>query len=247
MRESLPDLRDFLFQPMNPTAFADHLEIKLGTLLQQTLQSEEWRSVGDPAADPLYVRTAIKYVLLEVFSYGPHVTEATFTAIGRFPKDRPDLMKPMILHDIEEADHGEMALRDFVRLGGDEAWARARRITPASFAMAATVRRIAQTECPFAYLGYMYPFESLTPVFTAHIQEVLTRKEFPSESQRFIDFHAAEDIAHAKALRAFVERVVKSYPESAEAIEYAFDCFAEVYPIPIWRSAMRHAQEELNR
>ncbi len=230
---------------MKPAVFADHLQNKLQALLQRALNSDEWKSVAEEQADPAYIRSVIKFVLLEVFSYGPHVTEATFTAIGRFPKDRPDLMKPMILHDIEEADHGEMALKDFVRLGGDEAWARGRRISPASFAMAATVRLIAQLESPFAYLGYMYPFEALTPVLTERIQQVLVRKNFPEDSKKFIDFHASEDIAHAKALRAFIERVVKGYPDAADAIEYAFDCFAVVYPLPVWKTAMQHAMEEM--
>jgi hypothetical protein len=230
----------------NAARFGDHLEAKVKALLQRVVASAEWTSVEDPAADPRYLGAALKHVLLEVFSYGPHVTEATFTAIGRFPKDRPDLMKPMILHDIEEADHGEMALRDFVRLGGDEFWARARRITPESFAMAATVRLIAQNENPFAYLGYMYPFEALTPVFTERMQQVMARLKFRAEGRHFIDFHAKEDIAHAKALRAFVERVVGDYPQAAEAIEYAFDCFAAVYPLPIWRAAINRALTEIN-
>jgi Iron-containing redox enzyme len=226
--------------------FGERLQGKVQCLLQRVLASPEWKSVEAPSADARYVSAVLKHVLLEVFSYGPHVTEATFTAIGRFPKDRPDLMKPMILHDIEEADHGEMALRDFVRLGGDEAWARARRITPESFAMAATVRLIAQSENPFAYLGYMYPFEALTPVFTERMQQVMARLRFPGDARHFIDFHAKEDIAHAKALRAFVERVVGDYPDAAEAIEYAFDCFAAVYPLPIWRAAINHALIEIN-
>src|SRR5262245_14291768 len=220
-----------------PTTEPDHAEIfarclddKIAQLLARLEASEVYRMMVDPKTDPRMVGSILKYSLLEVFSYGPHVTEATFTAIGRFPKDRPDLMKPMILHDIEEADHGEMALRDFVRLGGDEVWARARRMTPESFAMAATVRLLAQNEKPFAYLGYMYPFEALTPVLTERLQRILARKAFPAESQQFIDFHAREDIAHAKALRAFVERVVAHYPEAVEAIEYGFDCFAAVYP-----------------
>lgn len=220
--------------------FGSHIQSKVEGLLERVLASPEWKGVENPAADARYVKTVLKHVLLEVFSYGPHVTEATFAAIGRFPKDRPDLMKPMILHDIEEADHGEMALRDFVRLGGDETWARTRRMTPESFAMAATVRLLAQNENPFAYLGYMYPFEALTPIFTVRMQQVIARLHFP-EARHFIDFHAKEDIAHAKALRAFVERVVRDYPEAAEAIEYAFDCFAAVYPLPIWRAAIDRA------
>lgn len=58
-------------------------------------------------------------------------------------KTRPDLMKPVILHDLEEVDHGEMALQDYIKLSGDEREARAHRITPKSFAMGATCRMIA--------------------------------------------------------------------------------------------------------
>ncbi len=209
--------------------------------------SDIYQSVFNAHSDPRYVAAVIKYVLLEVFSYGPHVTEATFTAIGRMPKDRPDLMQVMINHDLDEVDHGEMALKDFVKLGGDEGWARSRRITPASFVMAATVRMLAGHESPFAYLGYMYPFESLTPILTERVQKLLASKGFPAEAQKFIDFHATEDVAHAKVLKALVERVVRDYPEAAAAIEYGFDCFAQVYPLPIWDAAMRHVEQEAHR
>ena len=228
-----------------PEQFADHLEAKTASLLSTIEASDVYRSVFDPNADPRYIATVIKYVLLEVFSYGPHVTEATFTAIGRMPKDRPDLIQVMINHDIEEADHGEMALKDFVELGGDEKWARNRRITPASWAMAAVCRMLAQYESAFAYLGYMYPFEALTPILTERVQKQLAAKRFPVEAQKFIDFHATEDIAHAKVLRTIIERCVRDYPEASSAIDYGFDCFAVVYPLPIWQAAVQNARREL--
>ena len=102
--------------------FTDRLQSKLMALLAEVEKTELYQLVASPDTSPKLVATIIKYILLEVFSYGPHVTEATFTAIGRLPKTRPDLMKPMILHDLSEVDHGEMALRDFIKLGGDEEW-----------------------------------------------------------------------------------------------------------------------------
>jgi heme oxygenase-like protein len=227
--------------------FADHLESKIAALLVRIEASDVYQSVFDPRADPRYLATVIKYVMLEVFSYGPHVTEATFTAVGRMPKNRPDLMKVMIHHDLMEVDHCEMALKDFVRLGGDETWARSRRMTPASWAMAAVCRMLAQCESPFAYLGYMYPFESLTPILTERIQGQLASKGFPTEAQKFIDLHATEDIAHTKILRTLVERVVRDFPDAASAIEYGFECFAVVYPLPIWEAAVSNARIELGR
>jgi len=229
----------------SPEQFADHLDEKVRRLLSEIERSEVYRSVFDPNAEPRYVATVIKYILLEIFSYGPHLTEATFTAIGRMPKSRPDIMKVMIKHDLDEVNHGEMALRDFVKLGGDEQWARSRHITPASFVMSAVVRLLADHECPFAYLGYMYPLESLSPILAERAQRQMAAKEFPNSARRFIDVHAVEDLAHSKLVRRLIEQAVEEYPEAASPIEYAFDCFTQVHPLPIWNAAMQAAQAEL--
>lgn len=222
-------------------AFVEHLEQKMAAVLREVERSELYQVVTDPDADARMVATIIKYILLEVYSYGPHVTEATFMAISRLPKTRPDLMKPLILHDLSEVDHGEMALRDFIKLGGDEIWARSRRMTPESWAMAATCRMIGQYENPFAYLGYMYLFEGLTPILTERAQQILAAKGFPLEAQKFIDEHATEDIGHAQLMNNMVARIVTEYPDAAAAIDYGFDCFAAVYPLPIWRAVLKNA------
>src|SRR5262245_37487162 len=98
--------------PPDPKTFARHLDRKVAAVLAQVEQSEVYRLVSDPSTGGRLLTAIVKYVLLEVFSCGPHITEATFTAISRLPKHRPDLMKPMVLHDLSEVDHGEMALRD---------------------------------------------------------------------------------------------------------------------------------------
>jgi hypothetical protein len=228
-------------------ACAARLDKKLAALLARVEASEVYRIMIDPKTDPRFIGAILKWALLEVFSYGPHVTEATFTAIGRIPKDRPDLMKPMIMHDLEEADHGEMALKDFVRLGGDEAWARARRISPCSYVLGATCRLLAQQESPFAYLGYMYLFETLTPILTARLLDILKAKGIPVDAQYFVAFHATEDIGHSNALRALVKRVVTDYPDAAEAIQYGYDCFECAYPLPIWETSLHHARAEAGK
>jgi hypothetical protein len=229
----------------DPVRFAADLDAAMRDVLAGVEASEPWLAVSSSDADPPLVRAVVKHILLEVFSYGPHVTEATFTAIGRLPKTRGDLMQVMINHDLDEVDHGEMALKDFVKLGGDEAFARGRRITPASFAMAATVRMLGEREDPFAYLGYMYLFEALTPILTEKARHFLAAKAFPKDAQHFVDFHATEDIAHAKVLRTLIERVVKDYPSAAASIRSGFDCFAAVYPLPVWAAALERARAEV--
>jgi heme oxygenase-like protein len=230
---------------MTPEQFADHIDRKIEDLFCRVQESPVYRLVEHVDTDARLVGSLIKWYLLEVFSFAPHITEATFTAIGRFPKNRPDLMKPLIQHDLEEVDHGEMALRDFIQFGGNEQVARTRRISPASFAVGATCRMLAERENPFAYLGYMYLLEELTEVMLARSMKLLAAKGLPARASPFLDFHAKADVGHSNQLRGLIVRVVGDYPDAAEAIAYGFDCFALVFPMPIWETALRHARQEL--
>jgi len=47
------------------------LESKLDAFLRCALESEEWKSIENPEAHPSYVRSVMKYVLLEVFLRHP--------------------------------------------------------------------------------------------------------------------------------------------------------------------------------
>jgi hypothetical protein len=230
---------------MTPDQVADHLDSRIEEIFRDLQQSHVYRIVESPDTDPRLVIGLIKWYLLEIFSFAPHVSEATFTAIGRLPKTRPDLMKPMIQHDLEEVDHGEMALRDFVRLGGDEQFARARRISPASLAVAATCRMLAERENPTSYLGYMYLLEELAELMLKRWLRLVTARGLPAEGRYFLDFHAKADVGHSNLLRNIIIRVIRDYPETAEAVVYGFDCFAAVFPLPLWETALRHARQEL--
>lgn len=234
------------FTKLTANEFGNYLDRRVHVLLETIESSEVYQSVFSAEANPRFVITVMKYVLLEVFSYGPHVTEATFTAIGRFPKTEVKFMEKLALHDVEEADHGEMALRDALKLGLDEAWARSRLITPESFAMGAAVRLIATQLSPFAYLGYMYPFEALTPILTQRLQKVLAEKAFPKHATYFVDYHAVADIGHAATLRKLIEEIAERHPDSRRDIDYAFDIFSCVYPLPIWQRCLTAARVELS-
>jgi hypothetical protein len=107
-------------------AFARHTDQKVRDLVERVEASEFYRALADPAAPLTFCRAIMRNILLESTTYGPHIVEATFTAIGRIRKDRPDLMKPLLLHNLDEVNHSELALAGYVRLGGDAAHARSR-------------------------------------------------------------------------------------------------------------------------
>src|SRR5215467_2033221 len=110
--------------PDYPQAVVRRLERKVQVMVASAEQSELWQTLAHPDTPPQQVAAIVKYIMLEVFSYGPLVVEATLQAIGRMPNTRLDLMRPMVSHLISEVGHGEMALDDFIQLGGDETWAR---------------------------------------------------------------------------------------------------------------------------
>lgn len=222
------------------------LDARMKSVLEKIENTQTYSLISDYRTNDKLVLLIVKNILLEVFSYGPHITEATFTAIGRFPKNRPDLIKPLIEHDVSEVNHGEMALKDFVKLGGDEKLARNKRISYPSFNMAATCRMLAERECPYSFLGYMYPFEAITPIITERAIKFLAEHNFPLEAQFFINFHAKEDIEHEDQLKKIILKIIDEFPSAKESIQYGFDCFANVYPLPIWDYALKTAIDEFD-
>src|SRR5437016_1907788 len=104
------------------SSLSEFLERRTSEHLLRIENSPAYRAVESERTSSKFTAAVVKHVLLEVFSYGPLITEATFTAIGRWPKTRPDLMKMATIHILEEVDHCELAFKDYVKLGGDESW-----------------------------------------------------------------------------------------------------------------------------
>jgi pyrroloquinoline quinone (PQQ) biosynthesis protein C len=151
----------------------------------------------------------------------------------------------MLRHQVEEFDHGEMALRDYAALGGDVAQARRRRQSPSAFAVAAVWRNIVHKRDPFAYLGAVYLFDALTPLVTAAVKDRLAGRLGRAKGLEFIIHHATADVEHERQIRQLLVEVMQAFPDSGESIVYGFEYFAHVYPLPVWLAAMRRAQRSL--
>lgn len=218
------------------------LDQRIASLVDRIYGTEMWQAVMSPQTHPSLAREVMKEVYLEIYSYQPHVITATIATIGKMPKADPKMIKTMLLHQAEEADHGEMALRDYVRLGGDEKYARARRISPASFAVASFWWGIFQMEDPFCYLGGLYMFEGLTPIVCQRAIDSLGPSGFPKHALEFLGFHATEDLKHTRLVRHLLTDVAGRYPGAPESILYGLDCFMAVYPLPVWQTAYERAK-----
>ena len=221
----------------------NYLKKGIESLVGEIQREPAWQMLTSAETPAPLVRGIMKEIYAEIAAYQPDVIEATIAAIGQFPRTlNPKHVRAMLVHQAEEWDHGEMAARDYVGLGGREIDVRSGRMTPTSFATAAFWRMLAHKRMPFAYLGAIYLFEGLTPLVTGHIKSHLKGHGFRDTSLEYIEFHSTEDIRHAKVIDAMVSAIVQQYPQRAPEVKFGFDAFRQVYPLPGWRAAVARAE-----
>jgi len=209
---------------------------------------EAYRLLFDPQSgmEPAALTVLLRNILLQTFYYGGHITEAVFTAIGRFPKTQPQLMRPLVDQLLDEVYHPEMAGKDFLRLGGNAARLDPAHISPAAFVVAAVCRAIAERSDPFCYLGFLALLESTTPVLTERLMPVLHQCGLGNAS-KFVPVHAREDQKHADLVWRQIDRVAATASAADQAIEFGFDALALVYPRVVWDEALAQTHAELGR
>lgn len=227
------------------TGIVSYLDQRIAVLIRDIEATPLWKTITHPKTKPALIRAIMREVYLEIACYQPHVIEAAIASIGQMPRSMPvRMIKAMLRHQAEEFDHGEMAVRDYVALGGDEAHARdPHTISNESFAVASVWWMITKLRDPFAYLGALYPFEGLTPIISARVKTILAKKEFPDNALEYIEFHSTEDIKHANLIKALIEETVRRYPEAERSIKEGIERFLAVYPIPGWMAAYRRAMD----
>ena len=117
---------------------SEELDDRIASLVAGIEAEPFWRAVVGEGRSLALARATLREVYLEIAWYQPDVIEATVATIGQMPRSlAPKTVQSMLLHQVEEWDHGEMAVRDYVRLGGSESFARNSRMSPSAFAVAA--------------------------------------------------------------------------------------------------------------
>lgn len=221
--------------------FAKRLDAKVERKFQEIETTDMWKAIAS-LATPLPILSAIiREVCLEIYSYHPTSTEAIIGMIGRMPKTEPNMIRTMLLHQVDEADRGEMALNNYLALGGDERYARTRRRSPASLVFDGMWWELFRSENPFTYLGAMYPFDSMMPTFWEKVECILVQRGMPANSLGSIVDGAKEDGARSHLIRNVIKEVIRRFPDADKHIEYGMDCFLQVFPIPVWTAAYQRA------
>ena len=222
--------------------FTATLNAKNRTLIDLVRRSEFWACYFAPETPASLVAGLTSSLLAEVHMYGGELTRSISTALGRlasFPQHAhriPQLMKSLL----EEVPHPEMAGEDAAKLARTPELLTTERARPAAFAVAAVARLLGDEHHPLTHLGFFYLLEGTTRELAPLLHEELARRGIASP---FIELHANEDAAHTAALAAKIEDIVDDDPAVADEIEFGYDCFAGVYPLPVWQEALQHAKE----
>ncbi|MEO6445956.1 MAG: iron-containing redox enzyme family protein [Gemmatimonadaceae bacterium] len=218
------------------------LEQRVTDLLARIQQEEFWIAVTSDNSQPELVQAIMREVYLDICAYQPHVIEAAIASIAQMPRSmNPRLIRSMLYHQADEWDHGEMALRDYVNMGGDAIHARHLPMSPESFAVAGVWWMIAHMRDPFAYIGALYLFEGLTPVVTGLVMERLRVHGMRDGQLEYVEFHSTEDIKHARLVNHMIAETVTGFPEALESVRRGYEYFEAAYPIPLWRAAYERA------
>lgn len=224
----------------------DWLEQRVDALFKRVQGQEFWHAITSGSLDTRLVQEIMKEQYLQIVGYQPDAIEGAIAAIAQFPRSLdPRLIRSMLVHQADEWDHGEMALRDYVGLGGNECHARQRPMSAEAFSVAAVWRLIAHKRDPFCYLGALYLFEGLTPQVTAAVKGHLRRGGVSEDSLEYIEFHSTEDIKHANLVNHLISTVARQYPESVASMKYGYECFEHIYPMPVWAKAYERAKATL--
>ena len=229
-------------QKQSAAAIVEHLDRRIEEVMEEIERSPVWKCIVDPAISDAAVCEILKEIYLEIVMYQPEAIEGAVRAIAQFPRQMPVAWwDEMLHHQVEEFDHGEMALRDYKGFGGDEAFARSRVQSPSAFAVAAIWNHFAHKKDPWLYLGAVYLFEALTPIVTARAGEVLGGRKLSANGLEFITHHATADIEHAGKLKLLIIDVLDTVPDKKASVLYGFEYFRQVYPLPCWSAALRRA------
>lgn len=236
----------FTPETLSPAELVAALDRQVAAIMEEIERSELWACLADPATPDLLVRATLREIYLEIALYQPTAIEGAVRAIAQFPRQMPVAWwDEMLRHQVEEFDHGEMALRDYHAFGGDAEAARRRPPSPSAFAVGAIWTMIAERRDPFLYLGAVYLFDALTPIVTARAAAALSGRRLGATGLEFITHHATADVAHAEQIARLIEDVAGHYPARKASIAYGFAYFRHVYPLPCWLAALRRARLEM--
>ncbi|SMB77752.1 iron-containing redox enzyme family protein [Deinococcus hopiensis] len=242
-------LMDLGYDPKTLTSeqVMERLDQRVQQLVEEVQREEFFQAVTNSNMPVATLREVLKEIYLEISHYQEHIIEASIALIGQMPRSlEVRLIEELLHHQAEEFNHGEMAVSDYVGLGGDEAQARSKRMTPSAFGIAALRRMMVHLRDWPAWLGSLYVVETSTPILSGMVKDSFRARGIPGKGLWFIDHHATADLEHADLLRGVLQEVLDAVPTAKEGMLYGPEYYLQLYPKASWQAAYNRAIRRVN-
>jgi len=167
-------------------------------------------------------------ILREIFHHTRENPQLQALATVYFRGRQRDMVKSFFAHAASEVGHDQLALNDFVTLGGDAAHVPYENPLPATSALLAYGFYQIYNLSPLGYLGYLF-FLEFTP--TAAGEGMMTRLRdagVPNSAMTFLKDHTEIDVGHNRMMEKYVERLILD-DSDLDAVVYSMKTTGRLY------------------
>ncbi len=139
-----------------------------------------------------------------------------------------DMVLGFYQHAMSEIGHEQLALNDFITLGGEASQVPYKNPLPATTALTSYAFYQIYNGNPLGYLGYLYFLEFLPTLSGDAISNQLLGAGVPEGALTFLRDHIEIDKSHNRLMKRYAEKLVASDAD-VDCIEYAMKTTSYLY------------------
>jgi hypothetical protein len=167
-------------------------------------------------------------VLREIFHHTRENPQLQALATVYFRGRQRDMVRPFYAHAASEIGHDQLALNDYVTLGGDAAAVPYQNPLPATTALLAYGFYQIYNLNPLGYLGYLFFLEFNGTSAGEGIMSSLAKIGVPETAMTFLRDHVEIDVAHNRMMQKYAAHLVKT-EEDVDCVVYAMKTTGHLY------------------
>jgi pyrroloquinoline quinone (PQQ) biosynthesis protein C len=184
-------------------------------------------------------------ILRQIFHHTRENPQLQALATVYFRGRQRDLVRSFYAHAASEIGHDQLALNDFVTLGGDGSMVPYENPLPATTALLAYGFYQIYNLNPIGYLGYLLFLEFTPTQAGGAMMQQLARNGVPPNAMTFLKDHTEIDVGHNRLMEKYIGGLVKS-ERDLDCIDYAMKTTGHLYA-GMLAQAMDDARQNVDR
>ena len=203
---------------------SESLDEAFAPILAEFLATPGMARLSDGGVGVLEYRSFLK----QTYYYVRENPQLQALATVYFRGRERDLVKAFYDHAGSEVGHEQLALNDFVTLGGSAEDVPYKNPLPATTALTSFAFHQIYNRNPIGYLGYLYFLEFLPTMSGPVIAEALVKGGVPTNAMSFLQDHIEIDQAHNRLMKRYAEILVTTQ-ETMDCVKYAMKTTSYLY------------------